>query len=312
MRRFVTFVAVCTLILGGLAVFLPSLMAGAQAGPVEVALQDVEGQEVGTATFAEAENGVSVSVALMNLPAGEHGLHVHGVGICDPPGEMPFASAGPHFNPTEAPHGGPPTEEELADPAGEHVAHAGDLGNITVGDDGTGTLEVVSNRFTLGEGETSLAGMYGSAIVVHANEDDLTSQPSGESGGRIACGVIFESTAGTPVPAASPMASPAGSPAAETGDDAGAADSVTVESYDIYYEPKEVTIPADTDVTFVLPNNGAALHTFVIDELEVHSGDIPPGETVEIVINAPAGTYEYYCDVPGHKAAGMVGTLTVE
>lgn len=90
-----------------------------------------------------------------------------------------------------------------------------------------------------------------------------------------------------------------------------ASEAVTVTSFDIYFEPKEVTIPADTDVTFTLPNDGVTLHDFSIDELGIQV-DIPPGETQEITINAPAGTYEYYCAVPGHKAAGMVGTLIVE
>jgi uncharacterized cupredoxin-like copper-binding protein/mono/diheme cytochrome c family protein len=84
-----------------------------------------------------------------------------------------------------------------------------------------------------------------------------------------------------------------------------------VTSFDIYFEPKEITIPADTDVPFTLPNDGAAPHNFSIDELGV-SVDIAPGATEETVINAPPGTYEYYCNIPGHKEAGMVGTLIVE
>ncbi len=84
-----------------------------------------------------------------------------------------------------------------------------------------------------------------------------------------------------------------------------------VTSFDIYFEPKEVAIPANTDVTFNLPNDGAAAHNFSIDELGIDV-DIAPGDTAQTVINAPAGTYEYYCNVPGHKEAGMVGTLVVE
>jgi plastocyanin len=90
----------------------------------------------------------------------------------------------------------------------------------------------------------------------------------------------------------------------------GAGEAVTVESYDIYFEPSELSIPADTDVTVSLPNAGVTLHNFSIDELGI-SVDIAPGATEETTINAPAGTYEYYCNVPGHKPAGMVGTLTV-
>jgi uncharacterized cupredoxin-like copper-binding protein len=84
-----------------------------------------------------------------------------------------------------------------------------------------------------------------------------------------------------------------------------------VTSFDIFFEPKEVAIPANTDVTFNLPNDGAAAHNFSIDELGIDV-DIAPGDTAQTVINAPAGTYEYYCNVPGHKEAGMVGTLVVE
>ncbi len=91
----------------------------------------------------------------------------------------------------------------------------------------------------------------------------------------------------------------------------GTGEAVTVESYDIYFEPSELSLPADTDVTVTLPNVGVTLHNFSIDELGIDV-DIAPGATEETVINAPAGTYEYYCNVPGHKPAGMVGTLTVE
>jgi plastocyanin len=91
----------------------------------------------------------------------------------------------------------------------------------------------------------------------------------------------------------------------------GAGEAFEVESYDIYFEPDELSIPADTDVTVRLPNAGAAQHNFSIDELGI-SVDIAPGATEETVINAPAGEYEYYCNVPGHKQAGMEGTLTVQ
>jgi uncharacterized cupredoxin-like copper-binding protein/mono/diheme cytochrome c family protein len=91
--------------------------------------------------------------------------------------------------------------------------------------------------------------------------------------------------------------------------DAATAQNVT--SFDIYFEPKEITIPANTDVPFTLPNDGAAAHNFSIDELGI-SIDLAPGSTEETVINAPPGTYEYYCNVPGHKEAGMVGSLIVE
>ncbi|MFM9105196.1 MAG: cupredoxin domain-containing protein [Chloroflexota bacterium] len=112
-------------------------------------------------------------------------------------------------------------------------------------------------------------------------------------------------------PAADAAAPADAAPAADAADAAApvAAESVTVTSHDIYFDPTEFTIPADTDVTVVLPNEGAAPHNFAIDALNI-SQDQMPGETHEVTINAPAGEYEYYCNVPGHKDAGMVGKMT--
>lgn len=114
-------------------------------------------------------------------------------------------------------------------------------------------------------------------------------------------------------PDASPQASPGASPVA-TPDAGGAADGeeVTVVAVDIDFEPNEFTIPADTDVTIVLDNQGNLDHDFVIDDLDFVIGPISGGETASDVLNAPAGEYEYYCSIPGHSEAGMVGTLIVE
>ena len=119
-----------------------------------------------------------------------------------------------------------------------------------------------------------------------------------------------EPVADAPAAARAAGATPAAGGEEQAAAGAGAAEAVTVESYDIYFEPEQLSIPADTDVTVSLPNVGAALHNFSIDELGIDV-DIAPGATEETLINAPAGTYEYYCNVPGHKPAGMVGTLTV-
>lgn len=108
---------------------------------------------------------------------------------------------------------------------------------------------------------------------------------------------------------ASPEASPDATPAACATPGTGA---FTVEMVDIAYTTTELTIPAGTDVTIELPNNGAAAHNFNIDELGIHSGDVAPGAATTVTINAPAGTYEYYCSIPGHRQAGMVGTLIVQ
>ncbi len=114
-----------------------------------------------------------------------------------------------------------------------------------------------------------------------------------------------------PAEGADAAASPAAAAAAAPADGAAAAEAVTVKSLDIYFEPKEFSIPAGTDVMVSLVNEGAAPHNFAIDALKI-SQDQAPGETHEITINAPAGEYEYYCNVPGHKDAGMVGKLTAK
>jgi superoxide dismutase, Cu-Zn family len=179
---------------------------------VAVVIRDVNNADVGTATFSQGDDGtVTVNVEVQGLPAGEHGIHIHEYGICDPSGDQPFSTAGSHYNPTATRHGGPPMDDaHMAAMSGTpevtaagspeaSTGHAGDLGNITVNDDGTGTLTVTSDRFTLEQGPTTLQDLDGSAIVIHQDVDDLVTDPSGNSGARIACGVIFPSTEGTPV-----------------------------------------------------------------------------------------------------------------
>jgi Cu-Zn family superoxide dismutase len=266
---------------------------------VEVTLQNQGGEEVGTATFRQSDAEVTIALEIQEgaLEPGDHGIHIHETGICEAEGDQPFSSAGGHFNPTDAQHGAPAlATPEATPPAGE--AHAGDFGNITVPDDGAVDAEITTNRVTLESGqETSLDDEDGSALVVHADRDDLETDPSGNSGERVLCGVIFPSQdAGAATPA-------------EDGEQART--EITVESVDIDFNPNEFTIPANTDVTVHLPNTGAALHNFSVEELGIDV-DIAPGEEQTITINAPAGTYEYYCDVPGHREAGMVGTMTVE
>jgi uncharacterized cupredoxin-like copper-binding protein len=105
-------------------------------------------------------------------------------------------------------------------------------------------------------------------------------------------------------PEASPGASPIGSPSPQTS-------GVEVDLLDIRFEPKTFTIPANTDVTITLVNKGVAPHNFSIDALNI-SQDVLPGKTETVTVKAAPGTYQYYCNVPGHKEAGMVGTLTVQ
>ena len=155
-----------------------SMMSGGDNAAV-AELTNTSGQSVGTARFTQAGNVVRILVEAKGLPPGPHGAHVHAVGKCDPPD---FNSAGPHFNPTNKQHG-------ALNPQG---AHAGDLPNIEVGADGKGRLESTTELLSLGSGTTSVFDSDGSAIVVHAAPDDFKTDPTGNSGARIACGVIVK------------------------------------------------------------------------------------------------------------------------
>jgi Cu-Zn family superoxide dismutase len=143
-------------------------------------IHDAQGNMVGTATLTEVADGVKISLDASNLPPGLHGIHVHSVGKCEPPD---FASASAHFNPDGRHHG---TKNPL-----EPHPHLGDLPNITVGSDGRIKTDMVLHNVTLGEDpEKSLLRQGGTALVIHVAADDDTTDPSGNSGARIACGVI--------------------------------------------------------------------------------------------------------------------------
>jgi Cu-Zn family superoxide dismutase len=127
----------------------------------------------GTVTFSKAEGGVKVWARVSGLKPGAHGFHIHEFGDCSAPDG---GSAGGHFNPTAEPHAGPH----------DMTRHAGDMGNVTAGADGVATVEYVDPRVSF-EGPNSILGR---GVIVHANPDDLKTQPTGNAGGRVACGVV--------------------------------------------------------------------------------------------------------------------------
>jgi superoxide dismutase, Cu-Zn family len=163
---------------------IAALLAGVTSGAEQrmgeskkATLRDSAGKEVGQVTLREDRGAIKIDVRVRGLPKGRHGIHLHETGLCDPPG---FASAGPHYNPHGKQHG-------RRNPNGPHL---GDLGNISVGGNGWGNKTITVRSEETRAGLQSFLGDKGRALIVHASPDDEKTDPSGNSGARIACAAV--------------------------------------------------------------------------------------------------------------------------
>ncbi len=152
-------------------------IAPAAAQTAKSTIKNADGKSVGSAVLTQTPAGVLIQLSLEGLPPGERAFHVHGIGKC----EAPFTSAGGHFNPAGKKHG-----ILVAD-----GHHAGDMPNLHIAANGALTVEIMNAAVTLEKNKpNSLFGPQGTALIIHAGKDDYRSDPTGEAGGRIACGLI--------------------------------------------------------------------------------------------------------------------------
>ena len=166
------------LLLSGILCLFAWPISAQAAKKAKADLLNTKGAPVGTATLSEKSNGVQLDLKAFNLPPGLHGFHIHTVGRCEAPD---FKSAGPHFNPEGKQHG-------WDNPQGHHL---GDLQNLNVGPDGKANGRILVPGVTLGEGTKSLFHEGGTSLVIHEKPDDGKTDPAGNAGARIACGVII-------------------------------------------------------------------------------------------------------------------------
>lgn len=207
--------------------------------------------------------------------------------------------------------------DNSADPAA--MIACGEIGGIV--DDGRLAVGIrpmndssVAGIAVLDEDDTGILGLGDNEVNVrvYVLDELATSAGSPPSDPTPATGDMD-----APTPTAPSATQPPAGAATPADGQAGAATQteLTVEMGDLYFEPAEFTVPADTDVTITLPNNGAAVHNFVVDgknnpsDPGVFSGDVPPGDTATVTLNLPAGDWYFYCSIPGHEAAGMFGTI---